>query len=147
MKKNKKRFMGLLLVSIMMVSLFAVPVMAMEVLPEITNQSTVLSDIPTFAGRVFRYNTPTINLGRFTLVGSSKLHIYLPTKNNKDLMQGTLMFSGGGKFVSKKITNVGSDYWTFDAGNVGDGIWNVSLVDASAIGTSQQSDVLYLYEY
>lgn len=141
--KFKKRILGLLLSLLAVVNMYTVPAMAAE---QEENSSVTLESaagsIPTgstYKGTIYRRGG-TVSLGRVTLVGDNKIHITFPRNSNLDLFQGTVTFRDGVTVVTKNLTNMSLETWSYGASDIGSGIWTVS-VSGYAIGTTQKCEV------
>lgn len=146
--KFKKRLMALVISCLTIVNMFSLPVLAAEEVAKPLATTIEVQAVPndaTYAGTIYRAGG-TVNLGRVTLIGSSKLYVYFPKNNNLDLFQGTVTFRSGLTTVTKNVTNLGTDTWIFDESNVGSGIWTVT-VSGNAIGTTQKCEVWYKTEF
>ena len=140
----RKRVLGIILSFLVTANLFCFPVSAAEYKQEnILSQASITSVSGyEYAGTIYRYGGTNVSCGRVTLVGASKIYIKFPRNGNLDLYQGTVTFRKLGKVVTKQVTNMSKEVWTFDKNSVGEGIWSVN-VNGYAIGTSQKCQVWY----
>lgn len=141
--KLKKRIWSMVLSCLVMVNLFSISVMAAEPVVSETEEIMVAS-VPSdavYAGTIYR-SGGTVSLGRVTLMGDTKLYVYLPKNNNLDLFQGTITFRSGVNVVTRQLANYSKDTWIYTADDIGAGIWTVT-VSGNAVGTTQKCDVYY----
>ena len=141
--KFKKRLLAMALLCLTMLNVFSVPVMAAE--PAAYEAEGIMAaSLPGDAlpaGTIYR-SGGSVSLGRVTLMGNTKLYVYLPKNNNEDLFQGTITFRSGGNVVTRQLANYSKDEWIYTADDIGAGIWTVT-VSGYAVGTTQKCDVYY----
>lgn len=141
--KRMNKIIRSVIVTMLVLCMSTMPVFAAENTNStgISTEASVKS-IPSgavYRGTIYR-NGGSVSLGRVTLVGSSRLYITFPKNSNLDLFQGSVTFRNGTQVITKNLTNMSLETWSYGVSDIGSGIWTVT-VSGYAIGTTQKCEV------
>lgn len=142
--KKLKKFIGIMLLSILLVNVFAFPVSAQ------TQVASAPSDLKTytFAGNLYKNTTLKLCDISVSTNDTSKLYIYTPNNNGYDYYEGKIYFTNTitGDQKIFYLANYAPDQWTIHLSSyLNPGPYRVTFT-GSATGASRQASVYYKYQ-